>query len=410
MSERMYAYVGNWNFNLVDGKYDRGISCYRYDPENGSLELIEVYDREVAAGQMYLDNERALLFVAYEVCSRRGEIGGGGYLRAYRINREDGTLTLLNEIESLCAAPSYVWPTEDGKHILACHCADPFHANKLRKNPDGTWGNEVVMDDSALILVRVNEDGSLGQIADAYITPSNGKLVEDSRILVDPITNHIQLTRVISRQHAVIGSPSGKLFAVMDKGMDRIHMFKVDSENEKIVLVDSYQDDWGVFPRYGVFHPTLPILYSNNERACVIHAFHYDEETGKLTFLQEEEALLPEFKGKEYSVKCRPMGAQDIAIHPNGKTLYCTVEGGDNLITVFSVDEKGSLKLIQNIDCGGVMPRGVCISPDARFLLCGNNTSGDVTTFMIAEDGTLTATGNVFPSVSPSVIKIAVFE
>lgn len=410
MKKQAYAYVGNWNFNLVDGKYDRGISCYRYDQENGELELIEVYDREVAAGQMYLDNKRALLFVAYEVCSRRGEIGGGGYLRSYRINRENGTLTLLNEIESLCAAPSYIWPTEDGQHILACHCADPFHANKLRKLPDGTWTNEVVMDDSALILVRVNEDGSLGPIVDAYITLSNGRLTEDSRVLVDPVTNHIQLTRVISRQHAVVGNPDRKLFAVMDKGMDRIYTFKVDLEQEKIMLTDCYQDDWGIFPRYGVFHPVLPVLYTNNERACVIHAFRYDEESGKLAFLQEAETLLPEFKGKEYSVKCRPMGAQDIAIHPNGKALYCTVEGGDNLITVFSLDETGGMKLIQNVDCGGVMPRGICISPDARFLLCGNNTSGDVTTFTIAEDGTLTATGNAFQSVSPSVIKIAVFD
>lgn len=406
----MFAYVGNWNFNLVDGKYDRGISCYHYDPATGDLELIEVYDREVAAGQMYLDNERCLLFVAYEVCSRRGEIGGGGYLRSYRIDPETGRLTLINEIESLCAAPSYVAPTPNGKHIVVCHCADPFHVNKLVKNSDGTYSNQVIMDDAALILVRVNEDGSLGAIADAYITPSNAKLVEDSKILVDPITNHIQLTRVISRQHAVVASPSGHLYAVMDKGMDRVHMFRVDYENEKLIPADSYQDDLGVFPRYGAYHPTLPILYTNNERKCEIHAFHYEEETGKLTLLQKEEALLPQFKDKEYSVACRPMGAQDIAVHPNGKSLYCTVEGGDNLITVFSIAEDGCLKLIQNVDCGGIMPRGICISPDARFLLCGNNTSGDVTTFLIGEDGTLTATGKVFASVSPSVIKIAVFE
>jgi len=409
MKARCFAYIGNWNFNLVDGRYDRGIGVYAYDQKTGAIELIDVYDREVAAGQMFLDNANARLFVAYEVCSRRGEIGGGGYLRSYSINRENGKLSLINEIESLCAAPSYVWPTNDRRHLLACHCADPYHANKIIKNPDGTWRNEVVMDDAALILVEINEDGRLGAIEDAYITESNGKLVEGSRILTDPVTGHIQLTRVISRQHAVIADPTGERFAVMDKGMDRVYIFRVDTDKKKIILMDQYQDDPGIFPRFGVFHGTLPVLYTNNERLCEIHVFKYDWETGHLTLIQKSEALLPAYKDREYSVTARPMGAQDIAVHPNGKMLYCTVEGGDNLITAHTINSEGKLTLVQNIDCGGIMPRGICISPDARFLLCGNNISGDVTLFEILEDGTLRDTCRKYPAISPSVIKIAVF-
>lgn len=406
MGNKMFAYVGEWNFNLTDGKYNRGISCYHYSPENGELEFIETVDQEVAAGQLHLDQENAVLYVAYEVCHRRGELGGGGYLRAYKIDTETGKLTLLNEIESLLAAPAYVCMDKDKKYLVVCHHADPFHVNKLIRKEDGTYTNEVVMDDAALMLVRIKKDRSLGEIVDAYITPSNARLMEDSKIMVDPVTGHIQLTRVISRQHAVVADPTATLFAVMDKGMDRVHMFKIDEENEKLVLLDSYIDDLGVFPRYGSYHPTLPILYTNNERACEVHVLNYDKETGKLSLRQNVDLLLPEYKGKQYSVKTRPMGAQDILMHPNGKTLYCTLEGGDHLIVALSVADDGTLALKQNIDCAGKMPRGVCLSPDGRFLLCGNNLSGDVTTFEIGEDGLLTFTGKVFPAVSPSALCI----
>mgnify|MGYP000370265411 CR=1 FL=1 len=406
MNKKMFAYVGNWNFKLVDGRYDRGISCYSYDPEGGNLELIDVFDREVAAGQMCLDNENARLYVAYEIGAKRGEIGGGGYLRSYSIDKETGALSLISEIDSRGANPSYVCLTKDKKHLLACHCADPHHANKIVKNEDGSFGVEVVMDDAPLILVEVKEDGSLGRVEDVFITGSNGKLKEDSRILTDPVTGHIQLTRVISRQHAVIKSPDGEIFAVMDKGMDRVYTFRL--ENGKIVQADCFQDEIGVFPRYGAFHPTLPVLYTNNERACVIDVFNYDR-SGKLSLMERVPSLKEEYKAKEYGDGVRPMGAQDIAVHPDGKTLYCTVEGGDNLITVHRIKEDGTLELIQNIDCEGYMPRGICISPDARFLLCGNNAGGDITVFNIEEDGTLKFTGKIFDSISPSVIKIAEF-
>jgi 6-phosphogluconolactonase (cycloisomerase 2 family) len=262
------------------------------------------------------------------------------------------------------------------------------------------------MDDAGLLLVGLNEDGSLDRIQDVYITHSTAGLGPDSQKLVDPVTGHIQLTRVLSRQHAVIPSPSGNIYSVMDKGMDRVYTFRVDDENDKLVLLDCYEDDVGVFPRYGSFHPTLPVMYTNNERKCEVHVFSYDDETGKLGLLQKVELLMPEFRGKQYAVTCRPMGAQDILAHPNGKALYCTLEGGYELIATLRVGEDGLLALAQNVDCEGVMPRGLCLSPDGRFLLSGNLTSGDITVFNVAKDGTLSPTGKKYPAVSPSAIRI----
>lgn len=402
MSKKMFAYVGNWNFHPAD----KGISVYQYDPEDGSLALIETIMPEIAAGQIWLHPEKPILYVVNEKGDLDGKMGGGGYVLAFGIDEETGKLTLLSNIESLCTEPCYVVVDKSRKHVLVSQHADPFYVTKVVKHGDGTWGNQIIMEDAGLLLIGLKEDGSLGDIQDVYITKSNGGLGREGKKLVDPVTGHVQLTRVISRQHSVMPSPSGNIYVVCDKGMDRVYTFGVDDEHNELKLLDTYVDDLGVFPRYSTFHPTKPVLYTNNERKCEIHVFNYSDETGKIDMIQKVDILTPEYQGKEYAITCRPMGAQDILAHPNGKVVYCTIEGGDNLIATLKVKEDGTLELVQNIDCEGVMPRGICISPDGRFLLSGNLTSGDITVFRIEEDGLLTSTGKKYEAVSPSAIRI----
>lgn len=398
---KMYAYVGNWNFHPAD----KGITTYEYNPEDGTLKFIETIDSEVCAGQIWLHPEKPILYVVNEKGDLDGKMGGGGYVLAYAIDPETGRLTRVSNMESLCTEPCYVVVDKSRKHVLVSQHADPFYVTKVVKHADGSWGNQIIMEDAGLLLIALNEDGSLGDIQDVYITKSNGGLGREGKKLVDPVTGHIQLTRVISRQHSVMPSPSENFYVVCDKGMDRVYTFGVDDENNELKLLDTYVDDLGVFPRYSTFHPTMPVLYTNNERKCEIHVFSYSED-GKINIIQKVDLLTDEYKGKEYAINCRPMGAQDILAHPNGKVVYCTVEGGDNLLVTMKVLEDGTLKLVQNIDCEGTMPRGICISPDGRFLLSGNLTSGDVTVFAIDEEGMLSYTGNKYEAVSPSAIRI----
>ena len=402
MSKKMFAYVGNWNFHPAD----KGISIFQYFPEDGTMELIETVHSEVCAGQIWLHPEKPILYVVNEKGDLDGKMGGGGYVLAYSIEEETGKLTQISNLESLCTEPCYVVVDKSRRHVLVSQHADPFYVTKVVKHADGTWGNQIIMEDAGLLLIGLNEDGSLGEIQDVYITKSNGGLGREGKKLVDPVTGHVQLTRVISRQHSVMPSPSGSIYVVCDKGMDRVYTFGVDDENNELKLLDTFVDDLGVFPRYSAFHPTKPVFYTNNERKCEIHVFRYSDETGKIDMIQKVDILTPEYQGKEYAITCRPMGAQDILAHPNGKVVYCTVEGGDNLLVTLKVKEDGTLELVQNIDCEGTMPRGICLSPDGRFLLSGNLTSGDVTVFRVDEEGMLAFTGRKYDAVSPSAIRI----
>ncbi len=405
MKRKIYAYIGNWSFQANPEK-GKGISVFEYNEENGNLDLIETIDKDVAAGQLYLDSTRGILYSNDECGELRGQIGGGGYIRAYGINPENGSLKLLNCKKSLSPEPSYICVDKDRKFLVTCHCADPFHVTKIIKNPDGSFTNETLFDDTGLVMFRLNDDGSLGEVCDAAITESKGRLGDGSSRNVDPVTGHIQMVRVISRLHSVVADPSGEIMAVCDKGMDKVYTYRIDPEKGRLVRLDEWTaPEIACFPRYCAFHPEKNVLYVNNENFAGLNSFNYDNKTGKITRF-DSLYLLPEDPG---NVDGKPVGAQDIMVHPNGKVLYCTL-CGLNLIVVCRLDANGKPTPVQYIESRGNLPRGIALSPDGRFLLSGNMVSGDVTLFAVDEEGMLTDTGKTFEAVSPSAIKFYIAE
>ena len=252
MTRKAFAYIGNWSFEAHPEK-GKGISIFDYDVESGLLSLRETLMPEVAAGQLYLDREKHMLYAVNECGERRGEIGGGGYVLAFRIDPETGSLSLVNERDSLLPEPSYLAMDASGKYLLTCNCADPFHVTKIVRRPDGSFGNEVLMDDAALILFSLEEDGSIGEVRDVYRTECGYAAGTNWQVNIDPVSGHIQLVEVISRLHSVVASPSRKLFIVCDKGMDRIYSFAV--EDGKLVKKDEFHAKYKSFPRYEAFHP-----------------------------------------------------------------------------------------------------------------------------------------------------------
>ena len=395
--EKIFAYVGNWSFEARPAK-GKGISIFSYEPESGDLTLIETIRPDIAAGQLYLDEKKRILYAVNECGERRGEIGGGGYVLAFRIDPETGGLTQLSEVDSLLPEPSYLTMDAERKYLLTCHCADPFHVTKIVRRPDGSFANEVLFDDTALVMFRIKEDGSIGEAVDIYKTEGGYGTNPNCQVNVDPVTNHIQLVEVISRLHAVVASPSGRTFVACDKGMDKIYAFQI--ENGKLKKTGEVSVEVKTFPRYAAFHPTMPIVYCNNEFDPTLNVLRYDDTTGTLERLDR----LPVVTMDYGLVDGKPVGAQDILVSPDGKSMYVTL-CGINEIAVFHLDEAGRPKLVQSVFSRGNLPRGIQLSPDGRFLLSGNMVSGDITLFERNADGTLRDTGKRFDAVSPSAIR-----
>jgi len=380
MPKQAYALVGNFGF----APGPKGMSVYAYDPATADMELVQETFDDVNVGHQSVDPERNVVYIINEVPSQRGRTGGGGYLMAVKIDPETGTLSLINERPSLSHEPCYTCLDKTGHYIIVAHHADFGFVTKIIKD-DELYSTRTYFDDTGLVLFAINDDGSLGGVCDVVLTPAD-----------DASGVHTW-----SRHHSILADPSGELFIACDKGTEHFYSFRLDREYGRLIRLQETAVEPGLVPRYGVFHPTLPIFYANFEKKTLIRAYRYDVATGRLALETSAPLVLD-----ETNLQGLPLvEPADIAMHPNCRHMYASIRGAD-IIAVLDIDEAGGLTLKQNISCGGTNPRGIVLSPDARFLLSANMNSANVTSFAIGEDGALSSTGKFVKARSPGNIKI----
>lgn len=396
--KKYYALAGYWGF---DQEAPMGITSYEYIPESGELKLIETIREDIVSGTILVDPERKVAYVTDEIGHIKGDLGGGGYVRAFRIDPATGRLTMIAEQRSLSNEPSGLCLDVDKKRLLCCHCSDPFHVTKIRKGENGKFTSDTVYDDTAVVMFPVADDGNLEPVCDVAITEGAGATGPNSQTYIHPLSGHIMHIQIISRHHSVERNADGSLFVVSDRGMDKFHTFKVDREQNRLIHVNEVDTGVGTIPRSGVFHPTLPYIYTNYSKMPYVESYRYDSETGAMELVCREEVK------HEGAV---PDGGSFITmiVHPNGKFLYNA--GTPDIISVFDVKEDGKIALKQTISCEGINPRVLTLSPDNRYLFSGNNRSRDIVQFEVHEDGTLSPTGRRFESVSPSALTIFTLE
>jgi 6-phosphogluconolactonase (cycloisomerase 2 family) len=84
--------------------------------------------------------------------------------------------------------------------------------------------------------------------------------------------------------------------------------------------------------------------------------------------------------------------ALGIAIAPDGRTLY--VGSDDHTLTAFRVESDGLLTEVSRVDSGGLIPRGLAVTPNGRFVYVSHGALGDtfdsvMTGFALGADGSL---------------------
>lgn len=371
MEKKIYLLGGGRCASNAD---ESGLYLYDYDEKTGGLTRISRSFSEVSVGQQCFDNDRMISYVAEEIDSQFGEVGGGGYIRSFRFDPETMSFSKLNARPSLGSMPAYICIDKSKRYALVVHHCLPHHVTRLVKNEDGSFGTEVIFEEGSVILFRLNEDGSFGEACDAMSFPGDKK----------------PGIRTFCHLHWVGAAPGGELYIVTDCGSDRIFTFKINREEGKLVLLNETVAGYGYWPRYGVFHPELPVFYDTNEQLPIVQGYRYDTESGALEKICEV-SMLDEGFEVEPGVHASP---SDIVIHPSGRYVYGAVRGC-NRLAVFAAGEDGTLKRIQSLDCGGKNPRGICITPDGKYLYSLNCSTPVVEGFRVEDDGRLTDIGAV---------------
>lgn len=340
-----FMYVGTYTKKEghVDGKAN-GIYLVKINTINGSAELVStVAEMENPSFVERSPDGKNL----YAVSELTGE--DGGYIYAFTIN-DDNSLALLNKLPTNGLAPCHTGLDKTGQLV--------FVANYV---------GGVVM------VYKRDDDGSL--------------TVSQKIVLNNP---------GVSNAHMAIVSPDNRFLFVVDKGNDAIWSFIIDPETGTVIpnKVPSKSLPKGAGPRHLAFHPNGKFAYVINELGNTISAFKYDSTNGRFNDLQTITTLPENYK--------EPNTTAEIQIHPNGKFLYGSNRGLNNIV-LYSINEQtGRLTLKDFTPTLGEIPRYFTIDPTGKFLYAANQNSDSIVLFDIhKKNGTLAYSGHALAVKTP---------
>lgn len=343
----MYAYVGSRTSRERNARGE-GISVFRMDPASGSLALVQVVGDLVNPSFLTLNRQGSVLYTVH---------GDEHEVSAFRVHRDDGSLQFLQR-----------------QH---CGGKNPVH---LALDPTGQFlvvSNHL---SSNLAVLPVLPGGELGDVC------------QTMELTGAPGPHRVE--QPFAKPHFNPFDPSGQFVVVPDKGLDRVFTFRFADGRLTPAAVPSIAAREAAGPRHVAFHPAKPYAYVVNELDSTVTSYRFNAETGELVPLQILSALPQSYTGNSR--------ASEIAVSPDGRTLYASNRGFDS-IAVFRIDvESGMLKFLEAVPSLGRTPRFFALAPDGRFLFALNEDSDSIASFAIAPGtGRLTPTGLQWRCASP---------
>lgn len=342
--ESNLVYVGTYTTSTPAN----GINLFQRDPASGKLE--HIFETElVNPSWLAFSPDRTFLFAVAETMEYLGSEGGG--VASFAIDQATGHLTKLSEQPTAGGAPCHLTTDPSGRFLFV---ANHEHGN--------------------VSMLPINSDGTLEPASDVVQHEGSGP---------GP-------TQQGPHTHCAVFDPSGERLMVVDKGIDKVMIYTVDSANQKLVPADPpyVSVHSGAAPRHIAFHPSGSFAYVNGEADMTITAFRYD---GKGTF-EEIHYLSTLPAGAE------PEGVSTagIFVHPNGRYVYVSNRGHDS-IAIFEIDQStGELIDKGHQPSGGKVPRCFAIGPEGNYMYVGNQNSNEIVTMRIdATTGQLEPTGDV---------------
>ncbi len=329
-------FVGTYTEPLphVPTAHAEGIYTYSFDPATGKLDHLST-----ASG---IDNPT---YAAVDPSGQHlyavGEYEGGreNQCLAFKINRETGELTLINQQATLGQASCFVTVDATNKYVLVANY---------------TSGKTAVM-------LPIRADGGLKTVSDAVEHEGHSVTARQDR----------------SHGHCAVFDPTKAYVFIADLGIDQLVKYKLDSANGKLIPVPegNIKLKAGSGPRHFVFHPNGKFVYVVSELTATVTVFSYDAATGVNEELQTHSTLPDGYDGQKWSAAIR--------ITADGRFVYASNRGHDS-IAMFAVNpQTGHLTPLGHRATGGSIPRDFNIDPSGQWLLAANQATDSIVTFKI---------------------------
>lgn len=346
------VYIGTYTSGESEGIY-----AFYLDADKGTLTRVEGVTKSEEPSFVALHPSGKYLYAVNETSEFMGKPGGG--ITAYAIDQLTGTLTKLNSQLSHGDHPCHLMIDRSGRCVALANY---------------TGGS--------IAVYKIGKDGSLSEAT---------CVIEHSGSSIDP-------RQQSAHAHSIDVDLNNRFVAVSDLGMDQVLTYRLNTRKGLLTpAVDPFVKAVpGAGPRHFTFHPNGKFAFGINELNLTATAYSYDGRIGKLQSLQVISTLPPgETKQEGHSTA-------EMYVHPSGKFLYGS-NRGHHTIVVYQIDQQtGKLTYVENENTQGETPRSFGIDPSGQFLLALNQSTNSIALFRINQDtGALEYTGNTVPCPAP---------
>ena len=344
---------------MSKGKYVAYISSYTQGDSHG----IRIYDVDMKNGRFKEKDKVEITNSSYLTISHNGKflysITDFG-VEAYTI-QPDGDLELINFAPINGMRGCYVSTDYTDRYLFVAG----YHDGKLT-------------------VLRLKEDGSIGEITDEIYHKGLGSMAERN------FRPHINCARM---------THDNKYLLVADQGMDHVNVYRFDVEKGKVKLEDIIRSEMESAPRHIKISEDCRYIYILHELKCYIDVYEYANHDNDPTFekIQTVE-LIKLTRGNTNS-------ASAFSFSLDYNYLLSSI-AGDNSVIVFDVDKKtGLLKKNFLLPISGEYPKDAEFFPDNKFLVSLNHESNTMTFFHIdLEHGTMIMNGPAMKVNMPNCI------
>lgn len=323
----------------MKNKYVAYVGSYTQEKSKG----IHIYDCDVKKGRITERSEIKIDNPSYITLSKDEQylyaICDQG-VSAFAI-LEDGDLELMNVVSTNGMRGCHLTVTDDNKFLIV----SGYHDGKVT-------------------VMHLNQDGSIGVIADEVFHKGIGSVAERN------FRPHVSYSTF---------TPDGELLCVCDLGLDQIKLYELNHTTGKLKLYDILRCQQESAPRKIIFSEDGRFAYVVCELKNYIDVYEYNKDSkNRFELVQNIFTVRRDHKTNS--------AAADIILNSTGDALLCS-NAGDNTLTIYSVDKKtGKLSSLNSLPVSGDYPKYIQLFPDDKHVMSMNNEGNSITIFTIHYD------------------------
>jgi len=241
--------------------------------------------------------------------------------------------------------------------------------------------------DGKLTVLRLKDDGSIGEITDEIYHKGLGSVAERN------FRPHINCARM---------THDNKFLLVADQGMDHVNVYRFNPISGKVILVDIIRSELESAPRHIKISEDGRFIYIVHEWKCYIDVYSYEDKKGVPVFEKVQSVQNIDNTRNNSNASSALTFSEDY-------NYLLSTNAGDNSAVLYSVDKQsGLLTKMFCLPVSGEYPKDASLFPNNKFLVSLNHESNDMTFFHIdLENATMIMNG---PAIKVNVPNCIIFH